>query len=112
MNGNVQPQSTFLTAAQNLDAPATLVNVEDENRPLLADENRTTYWANNESSNESQTHGYDLKRGPSSSALDTAVIITIVSFITGVSSLLAGLVVIAIPSIVEDLDLPPHLKLW
>lgn len=42
----------------------------------------------------------------------TAVVITSVTCITGISSLLAGLVTVGLPTIAKDLDLAPSLELW
>lgn len=47
-----------------------------------------------------------LRKGP------TAVIFTSVTAVTGVSSLLAGLVTVALPRIVHDLEIPQSLLLW
>ena len=114
MSGNVNLEHAVSTAAQNPDAPPALMPVGDECRPLLNDDDRTTYSADDddEAGLHRKPHEYEPKSNSSKSTFDTAIIITIVSFITGVSSLLAGLVVVAIPTIVDDFDLPPHLKLW
>ena len=42
----------------------------------------------------------------------TAIIFTSVTAVTGISSLLAGLVTVALPRIVHDLDIPSSLLLW
>lgn len=42
----------------------------------------------------------------------TAIIFTSVTAVTGISSLLAGLVTVALPRIVHDLDIPHSLLLW
>ena len=42
----------------------------------------------------------------------TAVVITSVTCITGISSLLAGLVVVGLPTIAKDLALDANLLLW
>jgi hypothetical protein len=47
-----------------------------------------------------------LRKGP------TAIIFTSVTAVTGISSLLAGLVTVALPRIVHDLDIPTSLLLW
>ena len=47
-----------------------------------------------------------LRKGP------TAIIFTSVTAVTGISSLLAGLVTVALPRIVHDLDIPHSLLLW
>ncbi|EON65456.1 hypothetical protein W97_04694 [Coniosporium apollinis CBS 100218] len=48
----------------------------------------------------------DLSKGT------TAVVITSVTCITGISSLLAGLVTVGLPTIAKDLNIPPALELW
>ena len=47
-----------------------------------------------------------LRKGP------TAVIFTSVTAVTGISSLLAGLVTVALPRMVHDLEIPTSLLLW
>jgi hypothetical protein len=44
-------------------------------------------------------------------ATTTIVLVTVVC-VTMVSSLLAGLVVVGLPTMAEDLDIPPNLLLW
>jgi len=42
----------------------------------------------------------------------TIIIFTSITAVTGISSLLSGLVTVALPTIARDLDLPPSLLLW
>lgn len=47
-----------------------------------------------------------LRKGP------TAVIFTSVTAVTGISSLLSGLITIALPRIVHDIEIPASLQFW
>lgn len=42
----------------------------------------------------------------------TAIVITIITTVTGISSLLAGVVTVALPTIGRDLSLSPGVLLW
>jgi hypothetical protein len=42
----------------------------------------------------------------------TVIVISSVTVITGISSLLAGLVTVGLPTIAKDLSIPPGLVLW
>lgn len=42
----------------------------------------------------------------------TAAVITSVTCVTGISSLLAGIVTVAMPIIAQDLNIPSNLQLW
>lgn len=53
-----------------------------------------------------ETPNQTLRKGP------TAIIFTSVTAVTGISSMLAGLVTVALPRIVHDLDIPTSLLLW
>ena len=55
---------------------------------------------------ELEQNNYTLSKGP------TAAIFLSVSGITGISSLLAGVVTVTLPSMVESLSIPPSLLLW
>ena len=47
-----------------------------------------------------------LRKGP------TAIIFTSVTAVTGISSLLNGIVTVALPRMVHDLEIPTSLLLW
>lgn len=53
-----------------------------------------------------ETRNAALRKG------STAIIFTSVTAVTGISSLLAGLVTVALPRIVHDLNIPHSLLLW
>jgi hypothetical protein len=47
-----------------------------------------------------------LRKGP------TTIIFTSITAVNTISSMLAGLVTVALPRMVDDLDIPPSLTLW
>jgi hypothetical protein len=58
-------------------------------------------------SNVASTSGVEIENKGA-----TAIIITVITGVTTISSLLAGLVTIALPVMAKDLDIPQALLIW
>ncbi|KAI9935121.1 hypothetical protein ASPWEDRAFT_162187 [Aspergillus wentii DTO 134E9] len=87
-----------------------LAPVPADTPPVVSEAPSETHCAND----PQYVHGTSSSEGEPTglSKRGTAIVITCITYSTGISTFLAGVVTMAIPTITVDLDLPPSLELW